>query len=91
MIYWYLNMQTRCFWPDAYSEYFNVVSGTKQGGVLSPRLFSMYMDGLIERLKKRGIGCHIINVFIACLLYADDMCLLAPSRGAMQELLSICE
>ena len=91
MIYWYINMQTRCFWRDAYSDYFNVVSGTKQGGVLSPRLFSMYMDDLVRRLKKSGIGCHIINVFIACLLYADDMCLLAPSRGAMQQLLSICE
>ena len=91
MIYWYLNMQTRCFWRDAFSEYFKVLTGTKQGGVLSPRLFSMYMDGLILRLKQAGIGCHILNVFLACLLYADDMCLLAPSRGAMQQLLSICD
>ena len=30
-------------------------------------------------------------MFLACLLYADDICLLAPSRGAMQELLNICE
>ena len=91
MIYWYLNMQTRCFWRDAYSDYFDVVTGTKQGGVLSPRIFSMYMDNLIQRLKDSGIGCHILNVFLACLLYADDMCLIAPSRGAMQQLLLICE
>ena len=23
------------------------------------------------------------DLFLACLLYADDMCLIAPSRGAM--------
>ena len=33
----------------------------------------------------------MIGMFLACLLYADDLCLLAPSRGAMQILLTICE
>ena len=33
----------------------------------------------------------MIGIFCACLLYADDLCLLAPSRGAMQEILTICE
>ena len=51
----------------------------------------MYMDGLIQRLKERGIGCYILNIFLACLFYADDMCLLAPSRSAKQELLFVCE
>ena len=91
MMYWYLNMKTRCTWRQSYSEYFDVLTGTKQGGVLSPRIFSMYMDELIQRLKKKGIGCYILEVFIACLLYADDVCLLAPSRSAMQKLLDICE
>ena len=84
-------MQTRCLWRGAYSDYFFVPSGTKQGGVLSPRIFSLYMDRLIRLLRNRGIGCHIIGLFLACLLYADDLCLLAPSRGAMQEMLNICE
>ena len=91
MMYWYLNMQSRCRWGDSYSDYFHVPTGTKQGGVISPRIFTLYMDELIRRLRKRGIGCHMIDIFIACLMYADDMCLLAPSRGAMQEMLKICE
>ena len=92
MVYWYLNMQTRCFWRDAYSDYFDVLTVTKQG-VLSPRLFSMYMDGLILLLllKEWGIGCHILNAFLVCLLYADNMCLLASSRSAMPQLLAICD
>ena len=91
MMYWYLNMQARCLWQNVLSDYFHVPTGTKQGGVLSPRLFSLYMDGLIQRLRKKGVGCFILGVFLACLLYADDICLLAPSRGSMQSMLQICE
>ena len=49
------------------------------------------MDDLIDRLRKRGIGCHIIDIFVACLFYADDLCLLSPTRSAMQEMLCICQ
>ena len=37
IIYWYLNMQVRVVWRQTFSEYFHVLSGTKQGGVLSPK------------------------------------------------------
>ena len=36
------------------------------------------------------MGCYINKLFIACVLYADDVCLLAPSRKSMQELLDVC-
>ena len=91
IIYWYLNLSSCCRWNDAYSKYFRVTTGTKQGGVLSPKIFTLYMDDLIIRLRRRGIGCYILHVFLACLLYADDLCLITPSRGSMQELLLICE
>ena len=91
MIYWYSNMKCKCRWNDAYSDIFDIITGTKQGGVLSPRIFTLYMDDLIARLRKKGIGCHLIDYFVACLFYADDLCLVAPTRGAMQQMLLICE
>ena len=48
------------------------------------------MDDLIKVLRKRGTGCHILSLFVACLMYADDLCLLAPTRSAMQQMLDIC-
>ena len=89
--YWYLNMKSRCRWGDEYSNYFDVLSGVKQGGVLSPRIFTMYVDDIIVRLRCKGIGCHLMDMFLACIMYADDLCLLAPTRGAMQKMLTICE
>ena len=36
-----------------------------------------------------GIGCHIIRKFIACILFADDMSLIAPTRASLN-LLNAC-
>ena len=54
------------------------------------RVFSIYINELIHIPRRKGIRCHIINVFIACILFADDMTLMAPTRDAMQQLLDTC-
>ena len=59
--------------------------------MLSPALFSVYMDNLIMKLRRSGVGCHIGGVFCGVTGYADDLLLLAPSRSAMETMLKICE
>ena len=49
------------------------------------------MDDLLILLRKSGVGCHIGGVFCGVAGYADDLCLLAPSRSAMEVMLKICE
>ena len=90
LLYWYFNLYSVCKWQNAYSFPFLVVSGVRQGGVLSAKFWAVYLDELIKRLRSKKIGCHLIDLFIACVLYADDVFLLAPTRKAMQELLDIC-
>ena len=90
VMFWHLNMTCKVKWADAYSEQFSVPLGTKQGGVMSPRFFSCYVNDMIVILRKNGIGCHIIRLFVACILFADDLALMAPSRKALQELMDIC-
>jgi hypothetical protein len=38
------------------SELFLATNGVKQGGVLSPILFCVYIDGLLMLLSKAGLG-----------------------------------
>ena len=38
------------------SSTFSVGNGVKQGGVLSPVLFIVYLDGLIDKLRKKCLG-----------------------------------
>ena len=76
-------------WGEAVSEEFDVPIGTKQGGITSTKYFSLYVNDLIVILRKRGLGCHVIQLFIGCILFADDLALLAPSRGALQQMIDI--
>ena len=72
------------------SRLFPVSAGVRQGGVLSPLLFAVYMDNLIDKLESSGYGCRIHGLFMGCVMYADDIILLAQSSTAMQEMLNIC-
>ena len=90
LLYWYSNLYSICKWYDAFSSPFSVISGVRQGGVLSAKFWAVYMNDLILILRAKKIGCHIIDLFIACVLYADDVCLMAPTRKSMQCLLDTC-
>ena len=77
-------------WGKEKSSQFKIVNGTRQGSVLSPALFSLYLDDLLVQLRKLGIGCHISSMFYGAALYADDLVLLSPSRSALQRMLNLC-
>jgi len=72
------------------SDYFSAVNGVKQGGVLRPVLYCVFIDDLLLALYNSGVGCYIRNNFVGALLYADDIVLIAPTATAMRKLLSIC-
>ena len=72
------------------SAFFTISNGVRQGGILSPKLFSVYMDDLSKMLIKSGIGCHIDNTCVNQVFYADDLCKMAPCAIALQVLLNIC-
>ena len=58
--------------------------------ILSPTLFSIYMDDLFFILSGGGIGCHIDDLCIKHVFYAHDLCLMAPGAIALQELIGLC-
>jgi len=69
---------------------FLINAGVRQGGVLSPLLFSVYMDNLIDKLEACGYGCKVHGAYVWCILYADDIILLAhTSYYAMQKMLDV--
>lgn len=91
LLFMYISQALVVRWQNEESDSFFVKNGIKQGGVLSPLLFCVYMDCLLNRLQKSGVGCHLGHKFVGALAYADDVTLCAPSRYAAQKLVDICQ
>ena len=68
-----------------------MTNGVKQGGVLSPRLFSIYIDVLIQSLQKSGYGCRVGDMYVGCIAYADDILILTASMYSLNKMIKVCE
>jgi len=74
------------------SESFLSSRGVRQGCVLSPILFNLYMAGVNEELRTRKIGgVEVGNLRIWELAYADDIVLLARNRDALEDMMRTLE
>ena len=70
-------------WNEVFSLFFKIESGVRQGSVLSPLLFAIYVDEISQHFPTGS------EYFIV--LYADDILLLSPPVSELQRLLTICE
>ena len=56
--FWYSSQEVQAQWGNDFSDMFKVSNGVKQGGILSPYLFNVYIDELSDRLNKINVGCY---------------------------------
>ena len=88
--YWYSNQKCYIRWGSMLSEPFSVSNGVRQGGILSPFLFNVYMDDLSDTLNMCSAGAYAGH-FSNHLMYADDIVLYAPSVKGLQRLINTCD
>ena len=72
----------------AHTEWFDVELGVKQGCILSPTLFSIFINDLAVEIKELGLGVDIGQIKLSILLFADDIALIADSPEALQTMLN---
>ena len=87
LAYVYMNQYGWVRWGTSSSSLMNLTNGTRQGAILSPYFWAVYLDPLLVRLRQLGLGAYIGGLFMGAVCYADDVLLIAPSRGAMQRML----
>ena len=71
------------------SEDFEVNTGLRQGCVLSPLLFSLYINGVVKRLKEEKCGVECGGETVPGLLFADDACLVASDACGIKKSLDV--
>ena len=85
----YTNQSIKVRWGQTVSSEFSVSNGIKQGGILFPILFAVYIDEILILLKESNLGCHIGHLFLGALACADDVSLIAPTRQTIMKMLEI--
>ena len=71
------------------SDPINLKKGLRQGCVLSPLLFALYIKDVGDALIQSKCGVEIEGIKIPALFFADDMVLMAPEEKEMNKLLEI--
>ena len=76
-----------------HSDSFTKLNGVQQGGVISPLLFSLYIDNQFLELKQSGLGRHIHVglTYARPFVYANEATLVTPSLYCLNEIIFICE
>jgi Reverse transcriptase (RNA-dependent DNA polymerase) len=83
LVYWLDNCFSCVKWDGTLSHVFKLEFGVRQGSVLSPFLFAIYLDDLID-FRRSNYSNFVI-------LYADDIMLLSRSVCELQRMLTVCE
>ena len=85
---WYETVRAKVRVNDVESEWFETKVRVKQGDTLSPLLFNIFINGIVERVNSKGAGARIGDENVAILLFADDMVLMAESEEELKELIA---
>ena len=57
LMFWYQRQSICVKWGNRTYEYFSFINGVRQGGVLSPQLFAIYIASVC--LTQCKAGCHL--------------------------------
>ncbi len=87
---WYRNLKGVVKWNGSFSNVFDVTRGTRQGSVLSPYLFNIFLNDLLIQLKESKFGVNIGNRIYNSFSYADDISLFSVSVPGLQHLIDAC-
>ena len=74
---------------DKLTESFTSSWGVRQGVVLSPNIFKLFLNDFWDIIENSNNSVYLQDKNISCLLYADDLILISDSEQGLQDRLNI--
>ena len=84
----YCNQNVYVRFNNHNSSSWKIGNGVRQGGILSPLLFNIYINDILNNISSSKIGCKLGINTANVIAYADDICILSPSSSGLQQLLN---
>ena len=82
----YSRMSSRVKWQGECSESFAINQDVRPGGILSPSLYNMFVNPLLEDLKRNALGAHIGTIYTAV---ADNFIFLSNCLEELQVMFNL--
>ena len=80
----YKNQEVRVKYKNSYSDSWMLKNGVRQGAILSPFFFNLYMNDALNKVCSLDVGCKLDVHKSNIIGYADDITVLAPSVAGLQ-------
>ena len=74
---------------NTYSDNIPTTLGVKQGGPMSPKLFSIYVNDMINEILNSNLTVKHYDLQLGIILYADDTTIICESEEKLQAALDI--
>jgi hypothetical protein len=73
---------------NMYTEWFPIVSGIRQGDIIAPTMFNLYVNDLALEIRDMGLGIPLLGGdIISLLMFADDIVFIADTPEALQKMI----
>ena len=85
----YSGLSSKVKWHGEVSDSFEIHQDVRPGGILSPHLYKIYVDPLLDELKRNALGAHIGTIYVGSVTVADDFLFMSNCLDELQTMFSI--
>ena len=85
----YTGLVSKVKWKGNTSNSFKIHQAVRQGGILSPFLYKLYVNNLLEDLKTHSLGFKIGTTYVGCPTCTDDIAFTSSCQQELQCMLSV--
>ena len=87
----YVKVESSVVVNEERTEWFELHTGVRQGCILSPTLFAIFIDGLATLVKECTKGAELGPAELQISLFADDIVLVADKIQDLQNMLHVAD